>query len=174
MNELSIPPQELLRRGKAINRYATPLGILLVGLGIFVTQPVGTVRIASLAILAFGILFNLGANAYLAKAAAPSSTLIWTRLGVNLTANTTLLYLLGAQWPSIWLLLGLTPIATAVYSARLRTVGVAVVVCVLLVGVHSFHGLSSSLEWGIQLSHAAFILLISLMINELSAPLRAP
>ncbi|HBL16151.1 MAG: hypothetical protein A2X36_04200 [Elusimicrobia bacterium GWA2_69_24] len=169
----SIPPQELLRRGRTVNRYATPLGILLVSMGILVTQPVGAVRWLSVGILAFGVVFNLGANAYLARVAAPSSRLIWARLAVNLSANTLLLWLLGPQWPSVWLLLALTPFATALYSDRVRTAGIALLVCVLLLGVQALTGPHSPLEWGIQISHAAFILMISLMLNELSAPLRS-
>lgn len=49
---------------------------------------------------------------------------------------------------------------------------ISLLVAALLMAVRVAHGLHSPLEWGDSISQTAFLLLIPLMINELTQPLR--
>jgi hypothetical protein len=151
-----------------INRYATPLAILLTALGVALSQPKGTVRIISITLLVFGIVFNTASLSVIKLAHEAKPWFMELRLCINLGINLTLVYFLGGYWPPIWLLLALTPIATAVYSTRAQTLRVAAGVSVLLLAIHSARRLNSPMEWGQQAACVAFILLLSLMINELA------
>ncbi|MFH1725224.1 MAG: hypothetical protein ABII00_11475 [Elusimicrobiota bacterium] len=148
--------------------YATPLAVILVALGVILSQPISPVREISLGLLAFSVLFNTVGFRLLQAFNGDQSFLIPTRLAANLTVNVMLVYFLGGYWRPMWLLLVLTPFATAIYDTRGKTMFSAVSVSLLLLVIHAARGLGSVLEWGEQTAQILFIILMSLMINELS------
>ncbi|MBI5243437.1 MAG: hypothetical protein HY922_07080 [Elusimicrobia bacterium] len=161
----------LALRAALVGRYGTPLAVLLAGLGLVASQPVGFVRAAAVGLLVFGIVFNLAAARWIQRAQSPSG-FIHARVLINLAANALMVYLLGGYWKPIWLLLALTPTATAVYDSRTRTLVSALGASALLLGIQAARRFSSPLDWSEQLANCIFIVLVSLLINELSASAR--
>ena len=164
------PPDKTrdVRNVLLVNKYATPLAVILVGLGLVFSQPVGTVKAVSAGLLVFGILFNLLAVPAIARFGGEMPWLPKTRMLVNIVVNVVLVYYLGAYWPSIWMLLALTPIATAIYAGRGKTLFMACSVSLALAGIQVLRGANSGpSDWGELLGRIAFIVLLSLMINEL-------
>jgi uncharacterized membrane protein len=119
-------------------------------------------------LLAFSIFFNVIAVAAIQKLVETSSALKKMRMLINLAVNVLLVYLLGPFWPPMWLLLALTPIATAIYEGPAQTLLSSAGIAALIVGIHILRGGGSPHEWGQVLSYAAFIILMSLLINELT------
>ena len=164
-------PQDFSHEAKLavlVNKYSTPFAILLISLGIIVSQPQGIIKIVSVGLLFLGIIVNMTTLSFLKRNTGVGPWFLEFRLGTNLGINIVIVYLLGAYWPPIWLLLALTPLATAIYSTRARTLRVAVGVSLLLLAIHATRHIQSPMEWGQQIAYAAFILLLSPMINELA------
>ncbi len=149
-----------------VSGYATPLAVILVALGIVLSAPLSPVREQSVAILGFGIVFNTFVAKAIARGGGPG--LVRLRLVVNLAVNLLIVFLLGPYWSPIWLLLALTPLAVGIYGTRRATLTAAFGVSAALLAIHATRGLDSPIEWGQQLAHAAFMILVSLMVNELS------
>ncbi len=160
------------RMAVLVSRYATPLAIALVSMGVVLAQPQGTTRNIVIGLLFWGILFNHFILSFI-KRDGPGCGFIKLRLLVNLATNTLMVYFLGSHWPPIWLLLALTPIATAIYSSKARTLLASGAVSAILLVLHGLRGAHSAMEWGTQAAQAAFIVLLSLLINELSVHARA-
>lgn len=160
-----------LKRMRLVGRYATPLAIFLVGAGVLFAQPTGMVRAWSLGLLVFGILFNLGFSTFMSSKVRGFRRMLQVRILVNLAGNGALVYLLAPFWPPIWLLLALTPFATAIYSTAARTLVASTVSGVMLVVIRAAQpgGAGSPLEWGVVGVQVLFIFLMSLMIHELAA-----
>lgn len=68
---------------------------------------------------------------------------------------------------------GAAPIAAAIYSSKARTLPAAGAIAVILLVLHALRGPHSAMEWGTPAAQAAFIVLLSLLINELSVHARA-
>ena len=152
-----------------VNRYATPLALFMVALGILLSQPVGSVWEISIGLLAFSIVFNIGSVRYLQGHEESAEGIIRLRLVANLLVNILLVYYLGGYWTPMWLIMTLTPLATAIYSSQKKTLVVSVAVSAILLAIHSLRRLHSPLEWGEQAVHAAYIILVSLLVNGLTA-----
>lgn len=151
-----------------VSRYATPFAILLVVLGIVLASPAKMPRDISIGLLAFSILFNVVAVNAIRKLAETMPWIKKMRMLINLAVNVILVYELGPFWPPMWLLLALTPIATAIYEGPTQTLMVSASTSALIIGIHLTRGGGSPQEWGQTLSYAAFIILLSLLINELT------
>lgn len=150
-----------------VGRYATPLAILVIAAGIFLAQPPGRGRKAATLLMVFGILFNIGMLRMIKREAAGRSV-VMARLFANVFLNTFIFYLLAPYWPPIWLLLALSPLAAAIYSSRQDTLKAAGVVTVTMLIVHNLRGGSSDASWGQQAVQCAFVVLISLLVNDLA------
>lgn len=152
-----------------VGRYATPLAILLVSAGILFTQPASPVKEISIALLAAGVALNLGTNRFLPRKEGDSPSFIKVRMVSNLAINSALVYVLGGFWGPVWLLLALTPLAAAIYGSRAATLKSALLVSAILVAVRAMRPINSPLDWGVEAVQVAFIVLVSLMVNELAA-----
>jgi hypothetical protein len=161
-------PNRDVRLVVLVNRYATPFAILLVVMAIVLSSPVGMVRNWSIGLLVFSIFFNVIAVAAIQRLAETSAAVKKMRMLINLAVNVMLVYLLGPFWPPMWLLLALTPIATAIYEGPTQTLLSSAGIGALIVAIHVLRGGGSPHEWGQVLSYAAFIVLMSLLINELT------
>lgn len=160
---------EAVRLVELVNRYSTPFAILLVAMGIILSNPIGWARNLSITLLLAGVLLNIAVVAWLRRRPDSTPWLVPARMTANVLINISLVYVLGRFWPPLWLLLALTPLASAIYSDRRRTLVAATGVSAALAGVAWLHGASSPIEWGTAAAQAAFIVLVSLMVNDLAA-----
>lgn len=149
-----------------VNRYATPLAIILVALGLFLSQPTMPVRNIIVCLLLFSIVFNLVTVKIIKR--GDGTGFIKLRMFINFAVNVALVYYLGGYWLPIWLLLALTPLATAIYDTRSKTLFVSIGISAILLIIQSTRRPNDLIDWGQQLAYASFIILVSLMINELS------
>lgn len=149
-----------------VNRYATPLAILLVVLGIALSSPRSPLKEISIGLLIFSLAFNFLAIGLIRANRLPG--LLEARLAINFIVNIVLVYILGAFWTPIWLLLPLTSIAVAVYGSRRAAFGASFCVSVVLLIIQAAHGPIALVEWGQTIAHGAFTILISLLVNELA------
>jgi len=148
-----------------VDKYATPLAIFLVLMGVTLSKPGGFVQNLSVSLLIFSIVFNMVMVRFITSGGAkPSLTLL--RLLVNVTVNISLFYLLRTYWAPMWLLLVLTPVATAIYGSFFRTVVTAVGISIVILVIHVIQGPPGAVELGGEITKAAFILSLSLMVNE--------
>ena len=157
-----------------VHRYSTPLAILLTASGIITTSPVGWIRNACVALLIAGIAFNYAAIAWIRHVGKVETWFVQFRLWTNLTLNSLLVYFLGAFWEPAWMLLVFTPLATGVYGSKSKTVGMSLVSAAVLFAIHALRGDYSPIGWGLELARSAFILLMSLMVNELAREAASP
>jgi hypothetical protein len=157
-----------------VNKYATPLAVILVGLGLVFSQPIGAVKTLSAGLLVFGMIFNMLAMPVISRFGGENPWIPKARMLINILVNVVMVYFLGAYWPSIWMLLALTPIATAIYADRSTTFITAAGISAALAVIQLLHSTSSSpSDWGELIGRVAFILLLSLLINELVGAARA-
>lgn len=158
-----------VQKALLVSRYATPLAIFLVVLGILLSDPEGWARDLSLFLLCFGILFNLAAGWWMKRKDQVHPAFIRLRLALNLGANILIVYLLGGYWSPIWMLLALTPMAAAIYDSKAKTLSVSAGIVVVLFLLQALRGMNSPLDWGQTAAQGCFIVLMSLMINDLAA-----
>jgi hypothetical protein len=151
-----------------VSRYATPFAILLVLMAIILSAPMGYVRNVSIGLLAFSVFFNVVAVRLIQNLVEKFPWIKRARMWTNLAVNIALVYLLGPFWPPMWLLLALTPIATAIYEGPTQALLASSGTAALIVAIHLIRGGGSPHEWGQVLSYASFIVLLSLLINELT------
>jgi hypothetical protein len=90
------------------------------------------------------------------------------RATLNLWINVVLVYLLGRTWPLVWLLFVLSSSATAIYGTRERTLINAFFLSAVLGVVNYLHGFNTPLDWAVVGGKAAFLVLTSLLINDLA------
>ena len=166
-------PAEFAERqkfAKLVSRYATPLAVIVVAVGLTLSPPRSPQREICWSLLVFGIVFNLTITKILERGGG--AWLFKLRRWTNFCNNVVTVYLLGSYWTPIWLLLTLTPLATAITGSRRSTIVAASMTSAALLIIHSTRGYNFRLEWGQQCVHAAYIFLICLMVNELSLTAR--
>jgi hypothetical protein len=146
-----------------INLYLTPLAIILVLMAIIFSQPIGIALYGSIALIWLGIINNT-LTATLAK---KNPLLVKVRMVLNILINVLLVYLLIGFWGPIWYLFLMTPIATAVYSSRLQTFIMSLVMSGLLILVYYAKGVVSPAAWGQAMSRIFLIFFLSLFISAL-------
>jgi hypothetical protein len=157
-----------VKRMELVNRYATPFAALLVLMAIFFPSPIRFVRDTSVVLLAFSVAFNLLTVALIRRKPEMLDRLRKPRMYLNLTVNVVLVYNLGPYWPPIWLLLALTPIATAIYASPRQSLVSSIQISALILGIQLVHGGSSLVQWGQTLSCAAFVVFLCLLLNDLA------
>lgn len=162
----------IIDSAKLVGRYANPLAIFLVAIGVVLSQPISPVREISIGLLAFSILFNTLFLEWLKRRESVRSWVLESRLWLNLLVNGILVYYLGGYFPQIWLLFVLSPVAMAIYGSKGRTFLVAGVTSAALLAIHATRGLNAPVDWGREIAKVAFIIIVSMMVNSLTQPLR--
>lgn len=163
-------PKVESQKSELVNRYSIPAAILLVGSGVVLAPPPPWIRNWTLGLLFAGIAVNLAF-----ATATRGKDLTWgslsARMGFNIAINAGLVYLLAAYWRPVWLLLALSPIATAVYSTRAKTHVAILIFGFLLLGLRMLQGggNASPADWGEVVVRVLFVGILSLMINDLAA-----
>ncbi len=155
--------------------YATPLALLLGVMGIVVSEYDNNLRMLCLGMLGFSAFFNLVFPRFLkAVTMEKKAGNVLLRMVINLTVNALLVYALGGTYRSMWLILALTPFATAIYGTRQKTAVSAAIASLVLVAVHVLQRDMSLVGWAEVLGRIAFIILISLMINGVASQVAHP
>lgn len=152
-----------------VGRFLTPLamgvGLLAVAFG---TAAPGR-KAAVIGLMAFSAFFNLKFPSVLSAQAGPGQgKVVQFRLFLNFTINTAVVVLLGEAFPPLWLLLALTPVATAVYGHPRESWITAVVAASLLMAIQIFRPGSAPVDFAAQAARGAFIVLLSFLINAVS------
>lgn len=158
-----------------VGYFATPFALILGLMGGLTAPVTDGVRNAVLGLLGFSAFFNLAFPKFLSQQALEAKG--WNvkfRLYLNLVINTGLVYLLGEVFPAIWLILTLTPFATAIYGSREKTLANAVTASAILVTIQFLRAENGTLSWADLLARVAFIVLISLMINGVGSLVAHP
>lgn len=163
---------------RLVGYFATPFALFLGLMAVLLTPGEGVAKTVALGLLGFAAFFNLAFPKFLSEQEQGKKG--WNvkfRLYLNLAVNGAVVYLLGDEFPPLWMLLALTPFATAIYGSRQRTMINALMAILLLFGIQGFRPYTGLLDYAVQACQAAFIVLISLLINgvsRLSAPAEAP
>jgi len=152
-----------------VHRYFTPFALALVSLALIVSRPAGIYSAVAVGILAFSAFFNWATERWSHKHGF-LTRVREARLGVNLAANSFLVFLLLGFWRPIWLLYALTPIATGVYESKTKTLQMAAALSVLLAWAYWINGLRSAPDAAQAAIQAAFIFTMSLFVHEVSHP----
>lgn len=159
-------------RTHLVQRFFTPIAVLLVANGIILSEPPSPRFGLSLGLLVFSILFNSVSLRWIDRAEETGTRRLNLRVWVNFMASVGQLHLLGANWEPAWMLLLLTPIASAIYGNRANTILFSFLSLGAILAIHGLRaGESSPLEWATQGTHGAVIILLSLALYELSRQL---
>lgn len=164
MND-SLKTERDARRVRLVNLFTLPLAFLLVVMGFAMSQPTGAVRVETLVLLVFSVVFNL-VTVRMISHGQGGRGLRLSRIYINLAVNIGLVYLLGRHWMPIWMILALTPVSAAIYGSRRHTSVACIQASAALLGVRLLYGNQSVMEWGHTFSHVLFVVAISFMINE--------
>lgn len=152
-----------------VGYFATPFALFLGGLAVAFADTEGWQKTLSLGLLGFAAFFNSVFPRFLKQQEdAKKGWNVKFRLYMNLVVNTVVVFLLGDQFPPLWLLLALTPLATAIYGNQKRTLVNAVTASVVLLGIQAFRPNAHPADWAVVAVEVAFIVLISLLVNGVS------
>lgn len=152
-----------------VSLFATPFALLLGGLAVAFARAESWQKTVSLGLLGFAAFFNSVFPHFLKQQEdAKKGWNVKFRLYMNLTVNTVVVFLLGDQFPPLWLLLVLTPLATAIYGNQKRTLINALTASGVLLGIQAFRPNARPADWAAVSVEVAFIVLISLLVNGVS------
>ncbi len=149
-----------------VGKYFTPLAVLIVANGVILTRPPSPINEICLGLLVFSIFLNLVSKDWIDRAEGGWQLNI--RIVVNLGVNISLVYLLGPYWKPIWLLLLLTPIATAIYGSQNKTIVYSLFSTAVLVFFATRQSGITPIQWAEQVTYGLFIILLSVAIYQLS------
>lgn len=168
MKEYNGTPDQNLDAAVIVGRYGTPLAVVLVVLAVVLSSPKSPIREIAVGLLFLGIVFNLAAAKWIKSFHAAPLWLLRSRVWVNFSINVCHVYLLGAYFSPIWLLLLLQAVAIGIYDSRARTWVTAILSAGAILAIQASRGHNAPVDWGIQIANSMFILLASLMANGLA------
>lgn len=160
----SLRTERDMRRVMMVNMFSLPLVFVLVAMGFALTQPAGTVRVASLGLLVFSVAFNLITMKLIGQGVGGHAFRL-TRIYTNLAVNVALVYLLGRHWLPMWLILVVTPVSAAIYGTRRHTAIACVQTVTAILGIRLLYGHQSVIQWGEGFAQALFVTCLSFLIN---------
>lgn len=152
-----------------IGYFATPFALFLGGLAVLFADAGGAPKTISVGLMGFSAFFNVVFPRFLKEQDTTKKG--WNvkfRLYLNLGVNTGIVFLLGDEFPPLWLLLALTPLATAIYGNQRRTLINAGTASVILLVIQALRPDTGLKDWAVLSVEVAFIVLISLLINGVS------
>ena len=160
----SVSSQRDTKRVSMANMYTFPLTVILLVLGLALSQPVGVVRNTCLGLIFFYIAFNLVAVRMIAGGAGHLFRLV--KLYTNLAVNSAVVFILDKYWPPMWLILVLAPVSAAIYGTRRQALISAIQASAVLIVIQAVRGPSTPIDWGMQVSEVLFIMILTLLINS--------
>lgn len=169
----TIKKEDLFHRKELVvlvGMFATPFAILISLAGILIADVRGGQLFLCGGLLFFNALFNLVFPRFMSRLSSAERRGIGVQLRiiVNVAVNATLVYQLGESFRPMWLVLTLTPFATAIYASRARTLSAALTVSAAMMTIHVLWGHGGGVVLLEHLTYAVFMVLISLMINSAS------
>jgi hypothetical protein len=163
------PAKDSHRQASLVTWYMSPIALLLVVLGIVFGELEGRDQLMCIGLFIYSAFVNLVFPRFLAEQKAEKrSQDINSRLVQNLAINTALVYFLWPRFQPMWLILSLTPFATAVYGTLKRTLIVAGLTGGLLFLLHGLRGEPGAIGWFQVVTETAFIALLSPLIHGIS------
>lgn len=162
---------ELKKEVKLINVFLTPLAAFLIICAVLISNADTISAALGFLIVLFSIFFN-NLTAFLSKTS--SSVIVTIRVVVNLLLNFILVYIFIPFWTPIWLLLMLSCLGTSVYSNLLKTffmslfsaIGLIVIFYIRVVP-NLVSGYTKLIRIGEIVNYALFIIIVSVLINEI-------
>jgi hypothetical protein len=152
-----------------VGYFATPFALFLGGLAVAFTDNESWEKTVAMGLLMFAAFFNSVFPRFLKQeVVVEKGRKVKFRLYMNLAVNSAVVFLLGDQFPPLWLLLVLTPLATAIYGDQKRTLINALTAGAVLLVIQAARSPVRSLEWAVVSVEVAFIVLISLLVNGVS------
>ena len=151
-----------------VGRFLTPLALILGGLAMVFAEADAVRKIVVLGLLDFAAFFNLNFAGVLSAKTGGRGGVVQFRLFLDLAINTVVVVLLGAAFPPLWLLLALTPFATAVYGHPREAWITAAVAAALLILIQAFRPAPRVADFAVQAARGAFIVFTALLINAVS------
>ncbi|MBL8023520.1 MAG: hypothetical protein JNK54_04455 [Elusimicrobia bacterium] len=149
-----------------VGYFATPFALFLGGLAVAFSETDSWGKSFSLGLLGFAAFFNVVFPRFLRQQdVVKKSWNVKFRLYMNLIVNSVVIFLLGDKFQPLWLLLALTPFATAIYGNQRRTLTNAITASVILFLIQALRSGGTSADWAVVSVEVAFIVLISLLIN---------
>lgn len=168
MTTVTPSPVDSQQRVVLVGRFLTPLALVLGGLAVAFAAADAARKVIVLGLLAFAAFFNLKFAGVLSSRSGGRGGAVHFRLYLNFSINTAVVVLLGAAFPPLWLLLALTPFATAVYGHPREAWITATVAAVLLIVIQAFRPDPRVADFAVQAARGAFILFTALLINAVS------
>jgi len=153
---------------KTINNYFTPFAIVLVCSAAFLGAPSKRRVVLSIILIILSAILNFTTEYFALKKQEISRLLINIRLITNFFVNIALVYMLINFWGPMWLLFVLTPVATAVYENRQKTVIVTALSCLALAAIYFHNGLYGAGYWLQGADHVLFVALLPFFIKSLA------
>lgn len=149
-----------------VSKFFTPLATLLVVSGIVLAWPDSPIRECLFGLVVLTFFFNYWTSRWIDASPAPWKLTL--RMDVNLLINISLVYFLFAKWPPIWLLLYLSPLASALYGAQSKVIGQSFLAAAVLLVVHHLQGSGDPMAWAQTIAYAMSLILLSLAVYELA------
>jgi len=153
-----------------VSRYFTPLALLIIANGIILTEPPSPLWQISSVLLGFSIVFNSLSTRWVERDPETRGFRVLLRVYINLGVNAAIVYLLGEHWTPVWLLLLLSPIATAIYGSFKQTIISAFIGAGILMVMAALRPDMTPLLWAEQANYGLYIILLSLGIFKLVRP----
>jgi len=153
-----------------VSRYFTPLAVLIIANGIILTSPPSPLWQIASGLLAFSYLFNHFSTRWVERDPQKRGFRILVRVYTNLAVNAAIVYLIGEYWTPVWLLLLLSPIATAIYGSLKQTLISALLGTLILMLIAALRPGMNPLLFAEQANYGMYIILLSLGIFKLVRP----
>ena len=151
-----------------LNRYFSPFAALLIVTAVYFSEPDPRTRNLSWAVLVASALVNwwLSANTY--RFVGWAGRLRMLQIWLNFVWAVPLFYLLGGFWAPMWLLFVMAPVTAALYGGLAQTLLTALVSAGTMLVLYRLHGAEGAQAWGMAMTHAAFIVIMSLFTYSLA------
>lgn len=152
---------------KLINKYFTPFALFLILSAAFVSPADRTTVLIAIALFLISIFFNLFTVRLIDAKHRNIKFIGNVRVISNFVIDIVIVWLLIGMWGPLWLLFVLTPVAGAIYYDRKKSFFIAIISASTLLTIYFFRGLEGWVGWGQAVTHAGFIVLITMFVSSL-------
>lgn len=159
---------------KALNRCFTPVAVGVMVFGLVLNPDLPQWILGTCVGLVVGALtFNAVSEVYVVEHPALWRKVGYLRVCVNLAINAAAYVLLNRDWPIVWVLFALGPVAMAFYGEEVgETFTVMGLSAFVMAGCLYWQGTSDPQAWGAVVAQILFILLLSLFLIRVAGLIR--
>lgn len=151
-----------------LNRCFTPFAAFLILTAIFFSEPDRRTTAYAIGIWVLSLAVNAWFSANVYRFIGWARHLRALQVAMNFVWAVPLVYLLGATWAPMWLLLTMAPATAALTMGFKGTLGVGGLSAGTLLGLYALRGIEGAAAWGMAFVHAAFLVLFSLFVHALA------